>query len=245
MKTLILAAGYGTRLYPLIKDTPKALIDIQGQPLINHILERVKSLKGLNEIMIVTNDKFFGHFEKWVLQEQKELSCPITIVNDGTQENDKRLGSVGDIAFVLEQKQITDDLLVVGGDNLFDYSLDGFVAFASAKPTAVTIGLYDIGDYEKAKSFGVVALDTRQKVVDFQEKPSIPQSTLIAMCCYYFPQKTLGSIQQYLQSSNKTDRAGDYIKWLSEEIDVFGFKFSGKWYDIGNIESYQDAQKNF
>ena len=245
MKALILAAGYGTRLYPLIKDTPKALIDIQGKPLTNHILDRVQSLKSLNEILVVTNNKFFGHFQKWVLKEQPRCPHPITLINDGTEENEKRLGAVGDVAFVLDHKRITDDLLVVGGDNLFDYSLDNFVAFASQKPMAVTIGLYDIGNYEQAKSFGVVALDSRQKVIHFQEKPRIPQSTWIAMCCYYFPPKTLGSFKQYLESSNKTDRAGDYIKWLSQQIDVFGFKFSGKWYDIGNIESYQDAQKNF
>ena len=245
MKALILAAGYGTRLAAIIKDTPKALIEIQGQPLINYILERVEPLEGLNEILIVTNDKFFGHFEKWAAEYQKHCRDPISLINDGTKENEKRLGSVGDMAFVIKETRITEDLFVIGGDNLFDYSLEDFVNFAATKPKAVTIGLYDVGNHESAKSFGVVTLDAQKRVVDFQEKPENPQSTLIAMCCYYFPKKTLGTIQQYLGASNKTDRAGDYIKWLSEEIDVFGFKFSGKWYDIGNIESYQDAQKNF
>ena len=245
MKALILAAGYGTRLYPLIKNTPKALLEVKGKPLINHILERIQSLPGLNEILVVTNNKFFSHLSDWALKEQKRCPCPMTVVNDGTQENDKRLGSVGDMAFVLEQKKISEDFFVIGGDNLFDFSLETLVTSAVSKPTAVTIGLYDIGNHESAKSFGVVTLDAQKRVVDFQEKPENPQSTLIAMCCYYFPKKTLGTIQQYLEASHKTDRAGDYIKWLSEEIDVFGFKFSGKWYDIGNIESYHEAQKNF
>ena len=245
MKALILAAGYGTRLMPIIKDTPKALIEIQGQPLINYILERVEPLKGLNEIFIVTNDKFFGHFKKWAAEYQKHCRYPISLINDGTKENEKRLGSVGDMAFVLEQKRIAEDFFVIGGDNLFDDSLENFVAFASTKPQAVTIGLYDVGSYEKAKSFGVVALNAKNKVVDFQEKPEVPQSTLIAMCCYYFSKPALRTIKDYLSVSDKTDRAGDYIKWLSQKIDVFGFKFSGKWYDIGNIESYHEAQKNF
>ena len=245
MKALILAAGYGTRLTSIIKDTPKALIEIQSQPLINYILERVQPLKGLNEILIVTNDKFFGHFQKWAAECQKKYPFPVTLVNDGTKENEKRLGSVGDMAFVIQEKKIAEDLFVIGGDNLFDYSLEDFVNFAATKSRAVTIGVYDVGNYESAKSFGVVALNAQNKVVDFQEKPQVPQSTLIAMCCYYFSKPTLKTIKDYLAVSDKTDRAGDYIKWLSEKIDVFGFKFSGKWYDIGNIESYHEAQKNF
>ncbi|MBF0484212.1 MAG: nucleotidyltransferase family protein [Candidatus Omnitrophica bacterium] len=242
MKVLVLAAGYGTRLYPIIKDTAKALLEINGKPLINYILDRIKGLNGLNEVIVVTNNKFYDQFITW----SKTLTVPfkVTIVNDQTKTPETRLGSIGDINFTLNNYPIKDDLLVVGGDNLFDYNVDEYVKFAQ-KNNAATIGLYDIGSLKEAKLFGVVAVDEHRKVTLFEEKPAEPKSTLIAMCFYYLPAHTLGTVAKYLQECKTADKAGDYIKWLYKQIDVFGFKFSGTWYDIGSVEAYYEAQKKF
>ncbi|HSV43615.1 MAG TPA: sugar phosphate nucleotidyltransferase, partial [Candidatus Bathyarchaeia archaeon] len=129
MKVLILGAGYGTRLYPVVKDTPKPLLDIGGKALIHHLLQKVAVIPGLAEILVVTNDKFFGMFQLWARQNKK-FPVPIKILNDGTMSPEDRLGSVGDIQYVLENEAINDDLLVLGGDNLFDFSLDEYVPFA-------------------------------------------------------------------------------------------------------------------
>ena len=243
MKVLILAAGYGTRLYPVIIDTPKALLEIQGKPITYYILEKVKDLPGLNEILIVTNNKFTPHFQDWA--KKQSYPHPIRIINDKTNTPEERLGSIGDIRFVLENGKVKDDVLVVGGDNLFDYSLEDYTHFSQKNPENVTIGIYDVGNLEDAKKFGVVAVDGKQKIISFEEKPQNPKSSLIAMCCYYLPKKTLGFINDYLIESKKSDTAGDYIRWLFQKKDVYGFKFSGKWYDIGSIEAYHDAQKAF
>ena len=244
MKVLILAAGYGTRLYSLVKDTSKALIEINGKPLINHILERIEHLNELKEVIVVTNNKFFSSFEAWA-KEQKDFHHNIRIVNDGTEKIDERLGSIGDIDCILKQKLVEDDLLVVGGDNLFDFNLEECMQFAQDKKDAPTIGLYDIHDYTNAKLFGVAALNSHNKIVSFEEKPAIPQSTLVAMCFYYFPKPTLRFIHDYLNETKQSDTAGDYIKWLALKTDVYGFKFTGKWYDIGSVESYKEAQEKF
>ena len=244
MKVLILAAGYGTRLYPLVKDTPKALLEINDKPLINYILDRIATLNGLNEVILVTNDKFYSHFKEWA-QKQEPFPYGIKVVNDGTKTPEDRLGSIGDIEFALKQEKIDDDVLVIGSDNLFDYNIDEYVTFAQAKSPAVSIGLYDINDLSEAKRFGVVTLGQEGKIASFEEKPQEPQSTLVAMCFYYLPKNSLGLIGDYLVECGKSDTAGDYIRWLVGNNTVYGFKFVGKWYDIGSIEAYEEAQRDF
>ncbi len=242
MKALILAAGYGTRLYAIVKDTPKALLPINKKPLVNYTLDKLKTIKGLNEIIVVTNNKFHKIFQDWA--KALNFPCRITVVNDRTNTPEERLGSIGDIKFALDNAKINDDLLVVGGDNLFDFDISQYINFAVSKQKAA-IGVYDIHNLEEAKLFGVVAVDNNAKITSFEEKPAAPKSTLIAMCFYYFPKDTLGLLAQYLKETGKADKAGDYIKWLYQKVDVYGYKFSGKWFDIGSVESYNEAQENF
>jgi len=244
MKVLILAAGYGTRLYPLTLDKPKPLLPIHEKTIVDYLLDRLGEIQNLKEVLLVTNHKFSDIFLAWA-KSKKDFPVPIHIVDDGTLSPDDRLGSVGDIDFVIKKHKIQDDLLVLGGDNLFDYSLKDFMAFSSKKRPAATIGLYDIGSKNDATQFGVVSLDEKRKVILFEEKPAKPQSSLIAMCLYYFPKESLGLVQAYLDETHKADKAGDYIHWLSENHSVYGFKFTGKWYDIGSLEAYQEAQEQF
>lgn len=243
MNILILAAGYGTRLYPLVKNTPKSLLPIHGRPLLDYILDKVSGLDGLQQIIVVTNNKFFTHFQKWA-QEHGGKS-KILVINDKTNTPEDRLGSIGDIAFVLKEIPVKDDLLVIGGDNLFNYNVDEFIKFARSKKSKPTIGLFDIHNKAEATKFGVVALDAQKRLVSFEEKPEKPKSSLISMCFYYFPKDGLELVDEYIRSGQKADKAGDYIRWLAGKGDVFGFTFAGKWYDIGSIESYQEAERDF
>lgn len=243
MKVLILAAGYGTRLYSLVRDTPKALLKVKGRPLVDYILDKAAPLKEVSEIILVTNDKFYSTFQEWGME--KTYPHPICIMNDGTKTPEQRLGSIGDIDFVLRERMMDEDLLVVGGDNLFDGGLEGYIDFAKDKSPSVSIGVYDIQDLQGAKKFGVVGLDDQKKVNSFEEKPEHPKSTMIAMCFYYFPQKSLGLIAKYLAESGTSDTAGDYIRWLYTKNNVYGFQFTGKWYDVGSVETYRQAQKEF
>ena len=244
MKALILAAGYGTRLHSLIKDTPKAFLKVNEKPLINYLLEKLNDINTLDEVLIVSNNKFFVLFQDWA-KEQNKFPCPIRLINDGTNSPEDRLGSIGDIYCALQKNFINDDLLVAGSDNLFDNDLKGFVSFSQKKSPSISIGLYDIGSLENAKLFGVVRIDQNNTVISFEEKPENPQSSLAAMCLYYFPKDSLTFVEEYLKETKRTDRAGDYIRWVQGKKAVFGFKFDGKWYDIGSIESYREAQKNF
>ncbi len=244
MKVLILAAGYGTRLYPLTKDQPKPLLLVSDKPIVDHLIEKVKDAKNLSEIYVVTNDKFFENFKIWA-SEKKDCIVPITIINDNTKTPEDRLGSIGDVQFILEQCSVSEDLLVIGGDNLFDYSLDEFLSFSSENKDRVTVGLYDVKKKERASKFGVAQMNGDRIITLFEEKPEIPKTSLIAMCLYYMPHQTLSLIKAYIQDSGKADRAGDYINWLCETKKLLGFQFEGRWYDIGSIEAYTQAQNDF
>ncbi len=242
MKALILAAGYGTRLASVIKDTPKSLIPVNGRPLIDYIVERLKDIPSLTDIVVVTNNKFHDFFEQWAPTHH---DVNIRVVNDGTKCPEERLGSVGDIHFVWKQEREVDDWLIIGGDNLFDQNLKDFMRFALKQAPAITIGVYDIHAKLAARKFAVVAFNSSQKVISFEEKPSLPTSSLITMCLYYFPKTTLVYLQEYVSQSGALDAAGSYIQWLYRKKDVYGFQFLGKWYDIGSLESLNEAKEHF
>lgn len=244
MKALILAAGYATRLYPLTKEYPKPLLEVKGRPIVDYIADKLEAASGIDEIYIVTNSKFILAFRKWV----KSVKSPkkITLVNDFTKSNQDRLGAIGDINFVIKKLKIRDDLLVVGGDNLFSGSLKGFLDFSAGKKPAASIGLYRLKQKKDASRYGVVKLDIHGKVVSFEEKPRKPQSRLVAMCLYYIPKDYLTLIEEYIRNKKiKTDATGSYVSWLKEKVDVYGYVFNGSWFDIGDYKYLNAAKRDF
>ncbi len=244
MKTLILAAGYATRLYPLTKEYPKQLLPVGSRPIIEHIIGKLQGAPEIDEIIVVTNSKFLSLFKKW--EAGFECSKRITIIDDMTKDHADRRGAIGDMRFVIDHCRITDDLLVVGGDNLFDAAINDFVRFAKTNRTHPVLGAYDIRDREHARGFGVVKVDERHRIVDFQEKPKLPRSTLVAMCLYYFPREKLSLIHEYLDhESSRHDAVGFYIEWLIKKEEVLAFVFGGRWFDIGHHEYYNEAKRQF
>lgn len=258
MKALILAAGYATRLYPLTQEYPKPLLEIKGRPIIDYIVDKLKAASAVDEIYVVTNSKFIRHFRSW----QKSARPPkkITLVNDLTKNNRDRLGAIGDINFVIKKQKIKEDLLVIGGDNLFSGALDGFLAFAQKNGSAASVGLYRLKHKKDASRYGVAKLNSRKAVISFIEKPRKPQSTLVAMCLYYIPKNSLGLIKEYMRStrpyrsgryalgrSNKkqADTTGGYIAWLKGRTDIYGYVFDGSWFDIGDYKYLNAAKERF
>ena len=241
MKALLLAAGYATRLYPLTLDRPKALLPVGSRPIIDYILQNIRQVKEIDEVFVVTNHKFFSHFADWA--RIRDSLIDIKIIDDGTVSNDDRLGAIGDINFVVRQQGFKDDLLVVGADNIFQDRLADFVKFSKR---ANCVGLYDLGDKRLASKYGIVSIDKEGRIIDFKEKPEKPASTLISTCIYYFPSEKLALFQRYLSDKGSCkDASGNYIKWLSDNDSVYGYLLSGKWYDIGDLESYKKADEDF
>jgi glucose-1-phosphate thymidylyltransferase len=173
-------------------------------------------------------------------------SSRIFLVDDGTMSNDTRLGAIRDMELAIREGSIDDDLLVIAGDNLFDLDLTAFLKFAKGRSDGVSVALYDVGSLEAAKKFGVVHIDAKGLVTDFEEKPQAPKSTLISTGIYFFPRQKLNNLREYVNLEGaKLDAPGYYIRWLSANDKVYGFPFSEKWYDIGDLESYKRADEEY
>ncbi|MBI4232061.1 nucleotidyltransferase family protein [Candidatus Peregrinibacteria bacterium] len=244
MKALILGAGYATRLYPLTKDKPKALLPVGGVPILERTLQKLMSIPMLDRIYLVTNHRFEQNFRWWLKNYGERVKPRISaeVYDDNTASNDDRLGALGDINFVIDKARIDDDLLVVAGDNLFDFDLMKFVGFA--KEVGTSICLYDFGKSELVRQYGVVTINKEHKVIDFEEKPPRPASTLISMGIYFFARKDLGMIKQYISDGHNADAPGFYLQWLHKEIYLYGYVIpGGTWLDIGDIDSYNKANE--
>jgi len=245
MKLLILAAGYATRLYPLTKTKAKPLLHVAGKPMIEHVLATTETIRAIDEIFVVTNEKFARDFETWAPQYRgKRKNCPrLTIVNDHSTDDTNKLGAIGDICLVIHSQKVNDDLLIIGGDNLFKEKLDGFVAFAGGKRAAVAT--FDVGDLELTKKYSSVVTDGDGRILEFEEKPANPRTTLAAICLYYYPRQVLPLIERYVREGNNPDQPGRFIGWLYKHQLVYAYRIPPPWLDIGSFEQLEIANREF
>ena len=174
MKNIVIAAGYATRLGELTKNFPKPLLKIGEKSILGRMLDDIDKIPEIDEHIIISNHRFAPIFEKWQ-QNEGRWQKPITIVDDGTETNDTRLGAVCDLLFAMEKLQIDDDLLLVAADNLLFFSFQAFVDFAHAKGTSC-IMCHEQPSVEKLQRTGVVELDADQRVLGMEEKPQVPKS---------------------------------------------------------------------
>jgi len=244
MKVIIPAAGYATRLYPLTKNKPKALLKVKGRPIIEHIIQRICELPDAQEIFIVTNARFNSNFSRWLKRFASKSRLPIKVLDDGTTDNGSRLGQVGDIQFVIEKEKIRGDLLVVAGDNIFNFSLVPCARFFRKKNTIVN-ALWDSKSLDVAKQQGIGVVDETGKFVDFQEKSPEPKSTLTSLGIYFFPASEVRLLKRFIGEGNNADKMGYFMIWLIKNSAVYGYIYHEKWFDIGWPEALHRAEQEF
>jgi glucose-1-phosphate thymidylyltransferase len=245
MKIIILAAGYATRLYPLTLNQPKPLLPVAGKPMIDHVLDNLAAISGIDRVYVVTNAKFAGHFQKWADAHHGARSgLKFTIVNDQSTDDSNKLGAIGDLHLVLTREKVDDDVIVVAGDNLFSEKLDGFGKFAREK-NAPVLALYDVGNLEEIKKYNSITVDGAGKITFFEEKPKQPTSTLTGIALYYYPKSVLPLIHQYIAEKNNPDQPGRLVQWLYPRVPFLTWKVPGIWYDIGSKENLEEANRVF
>jgi glucose-1-phosphate thymidylyltransferase len=245
MKVIILAAGYATRLYPLTLTQPKPLLPVAGKPMVDHVLDNLTSISGIDRVYIVTNAKFADHFQKWADDYRaKKKRLDFTIVNDGSTDDTNKLGAIGDLHLVITREKVDDDIIVVAGDNLFSENLGAFGKLARQK-NAPVLAVYDVGNLEEIRKYNAISMDQDGKVTFFEEKPKQPKSTITGIALYYYPRATIPLIRQYIAEGNNPDQPGRLIQWLYPRTSVYTWRVPGIWFDIGSKEALEEANRVF
>jgi len=236
MDAIVLAGGYATRLWPITRHRPKMFLPVGEDVVIDHIFRELEADDRVQDVYVSTNERFADDFRGHI--DASPFDKPVLSVED-TSGEDEKFGVVGALAQLVEREGLDDDTLVIAGDNLISFDLGEFFDFFEAAGDSA-IAAYDVGSREKAKSYGLVELEG-DRVVDFQEKPDDPSSTLVSIACYAFSAETLPLLSRYLADDNNPDEPGWFIQWLHRQQDVRAFTFDGAWYDIGTPDSYLET----
>ena len=242
MKCLLLVAGYATRLYPLTKDKPKCLLPVGGKTILERLLEKIDKVEEINETILVSNALFADQFAEYIKEIGQDNR--ISMINDGTWDNETRFGAIGDMSLAIRQREIDEDLMVLAGDNLFDFSLADFVAFYNSV-NADCITAHKEKRIEALQKTGVAEIDDQGKVLSFEEKPKAPKSDYAVPPFYIYKKETLSLIHTYVEEGNNPDAPGQFIGWLVKRKPVYAYRFTGKRHDIGTMDSYIESQKLF
>lgn len=237
MKAIVLAGGFGTRLYPLTKEVPKSLLFLGKKTVLDHLISKLDVLDAIDEIIIVTNGKFYLDFYKW--RKNAQYQKTIHIVENKAFVPEKRLGAINDLDLALRSGYCgSDDFLVFCGDNYFDFPLSHFLLPCLSHPDKTFVGIYDVGARSVAEHCGVVLIDEQSKITSFEEKPKNPKATTVSIGVYYFPTKVREFLYKYLEIERlNPDRFGDFVSWLSSRDSLYTVDFDGAWFDIGSTES--------
>ncbi len=248
MNAIILAAGFGTRLYPLTQFKPKALLEIGDKTILDHLVEKLEASPVIQKIVLVTNGRFAVDFMEWAKKRTALTRKPIRIVENNVYEPEKRLGAVQDLRLGMQvERNRTAGYVVLCGDNYFDYPLTHFIGlYCTGHRNGAFVGLYDVKDKSVATQYGVVEVDHTGRIKDFQEKPENPKSTQVSVGVYYIPNKFQRYVTEYLEIEKlNPDKIGDFFAWLAKKEILHGVDFDGAWFDIGSIESYEEAREYF
>ena len=245
MKAIILAAGYAMRLYPLTENIPKALLPIGGRPMLDYLMDSVASVSEIDEAIIVSNHRFAAQFEAWATEAtQAYPSLRLTVLDDGTTNNENRLGAVGDIQFAIEKLALDDEVLVAASDDFFTFDLRDYVADYRRHGQNLLLG-HRLDSLEDLRRFAVAELDSERRVLSLEEKPQTPRTDIAIYALYIYRADTLPLVKQYLDEGNNPDSPGRFPEWLYSRRETRVWMFEGECIDIGTPESYREICARF
>jgi len=240
MKCLILAAGYATRLYPLTENFPKPLLKVGEKTILDWLLDDIHTSGLVDQYIVISNHKFAHHFQVWA----DDHKLPITVLDDGTESNETRLGAVKDIQFAIEELKLDDDLLVIAGDNVLDFSLVDYIRYSKEKNTTCIMRYFE-PNTEKLHKTGVAEVDENDKIISMEEKPAHPKSNWCTPPFYVYKKEDVRLVKVGIESGCGVDAPGSFIAWLCTQTPVHAYEMPGKRYDIGNLASYEEVQRTY
>ena len=240
MKCLILAAGYATRLYPLTENFPKPLLKVRDKTILDWLLEDINGAGIVDQYVVITNHKFAKHFQEWASAH----TLPITVLDDGTETNETRLGAVRDIQFAIDALGLNEDLLVIAGDNLLNFSLQDYIRYAQDKKTTCIMRYWE-PDVNKLHKTGVAEVSDSDLVTGMEEKPSNPKSNWCIPPFYIYKASDVPLVKKGIEAHCRVDAPGSFIAWVCTQTTVHAYEMPGQRFDIGNLESYRLVQESY
>jgi glucose-1-phosphate thymidylyltransferase len=241
MKHIVLAAGYATRLYPVTENFPKPLLEIGGLSIIDRLVRDVDTFNEIDQHLIVSNHKFFPHFEKWA--STGRYTKEITLIDDGSVDNENRLGAVRDLMLAIETMQLNDDLLVTAADNIVTFSFQGFVDYFKQKQTSLIMMHYE-PEISALRRTGVITIDQDNKVLEMQEKPENPKSHFAVPPFYIYKKSDVKLMQLCLSEGCHADAPGNLVRYMLNKTVFHAWPMTGKRYDVGTLETYYQLKDN-
>ena len=238
MKCLILAAGYATRLYPLTENFPKPLLKVGDKTILDWLIDDIDTAGVVDGYVVISNHKFASIFDEWAAGK------PVTVLDDGTVSNETRLGAVRDIQFAIDTLGLDDDLLVIAGDNLLDFSLVRFIDYARKQGTSCVMRYYE-PSIEKLRKTGVATVDADGLILSMEEKPAEPRSHWCCPPFYFYRRCDVPLVKVGIDSGCGVDAPGSFIAWLATQTPVHAWEMPGRRYDIGNLASYEEVQRSY
>lgn len=229
MKGFILAAGEGTRLYPVVLEIPKPLLPVNKIPVLTYLIELYLKYE-VNDIKIAIQEKHLADFSKW-----KGLYFPKENIEFIIEK--KPSGTLGALTKI-DADWFSESIVVSNGDELKEINLKKMMDWHQRKGGTVTIGLVKVGN---PQAYGVAKVDG-DKITEFIEKPRVPPSYYINSGTYimepefksYFPKRGKFSMVEV-----------DLFPKLAKEGKLYGYKFRGRWLDIGTFERWEEAIKKW
>ena len=218
------------------------MLSVKGKTVLDWLLSDVDGMEGIEKYVVVSNHKFYDHFSSW--KETSSLTHPIIVLDDGSTENSNRLGAVKDILFAIDSLDLNEDLLVLAGDNLLDFSLSGFVSFFHQKQSTCIMRHFE-PSLAALQRTGVATIDSCDKVLVMEEKPKEPKSNWAVPPFYVYKKEDLPLIRKAIQAGCNTDAPGSFIAWLCKQTSVYAYLMPGKRWDIGNLESYEQVKREY
>ena len=242
MKNIVIAAGYATRLGELTRNFPKPLLKIGKSTILGRMLDDIDHINQIDEHIIVTNHKFAPIFEEW--KSQQHYTKPITIVDDGTETNETRLGAVCDLLLAMERCHVDDDMLVVAADNLLFFSFQEFVDFAKEKQTSC-IMCHQQPCIEKLQRTGVIVVDEQMRVLNMEEKPREPKSHWAVPPFYVYQKADLELVRHAVENGCGKDAPGNLAHYMVERTVMHAWPMSAGRFDIGSLDTYYEAVEKY
>lgn len=239
MKCLILAAGYATRLYPLTENFPKPLLKVGEKTILDWLIDDIRESGRVDEFIVISNHKFAHCFYEWA-----ENKPDVRVLDDGTSDNATRLGAVRDVQFAIDTLGLDSDMLVIAGDNVLDFSLKSFIAYAEKKNASCVMRYFE-ADTERLKKCGVLSIDGSDRITAMVEKPPVPESNWCCPPFYYYTREDARRVADGIAAGCGTDAPGSYIAWLATVAPVYAMEMPGSRYDIGNLESYERVKREY